>query len=189
VIALPRHFLVAPGAAPAAIDSAEAALGCNLPPGLRAFYAQTNGGEGFVGGSYFRAYPVERLPALHQAFGVAELVPELRIFGSNGGGEAFGFILGGAPRFVQLPFIPMVLEYAYELGSTLNELLAALRGESADDLRPDPQMVGMEVHAIHPVVFGGDPVTPANKMAVTTETYAQLVVWWNRKYREVAGRA
>jgi hypothetical protein len=185
MLTLPRSFVVTPGAAATVIATAEAALRCALPTGLRELYARTNGGEGFIGENYLRIYPVDRLPQLNVAFGVAEFAPELRIFGSNGGGEAFALVVGGAPRFVQVPFIPMVHQYARDLGFDLEEFLARLRGGAGDDWSPSPEHVGMEVHEIQPIVFGGDPRDRANKALLPTAEYAPVVMWWNRKYREV----
>jgi hypothetical protein len=188
MVTLPRSFVVTPGAAATAIATAEAALRCALPTGLRELYARTNGGEGFIGENYLRIYPVDRLPPLNLAFGVAEFAPELRIFGSNGGGEAFAILAGGVPRFVQLPFIPMVRKYSRDLGSDLEEFMIRLRGGAEDDWSPKAEHVGMEIHEVQPIVFGGDPADRANKVLLPTTEYAPLVVWWNRKYREVTGR-
>ncbi len=48
----------------------------------------------------------------------------------------------------------------------------------------------MEVHAIHPLIFGGDPVDPKNKALVPPEEHAKLTVYWNGVYqRQVAARS
>ena len=39
---------------------------------------------------------------------------------------------------------------------------------------------GCEVWEIHPVILGGDPVDPANKVVVDRAKHIELVRWWNR---------
>jgi len=152
-----------------------------------------SGGEGVVGGNYFRLYPVEKIVALNQAYGVDEFAKGLIIFGSNGGGEAFAFDTRNASvAIVQIPFIPMDFKYLRNYGGTLYECLRQLQSKSqqADkDLGPlpNPTALGKEIHEIQPIVFGGDPIDSQNKVLLSPEEYAPYVVWWNRKYREVKG--
>jgi RHS repeat-associated protein len=44
----------------------------------------------------------------------------------------------------------------------------------------DPSLAGKQIHEIHPVKFGGDPVDRANKIALTRQEHARVTTWWNR---------
>jgi hypothetical protein len=79
--------------------------------------------------------------------------------------------------------------YIKPLGSTLEEFLIELskedKGAGLSEHSVNPLLLGKEVHEVHPVVFGGDPSDPRNKVFLRPEEYAPFVVWWNRKYREL----
>src|SRR4051812_12487051 len=184
-------LLTTTGATQWAIDAASQTLGESLPPDYIEVMLITNGCEGFVGQSYFRLYPVENLAKLNAAFGVQEFAPGLVIFGSNGGGEAFAFDMRtSAPGVVQLPFIPMAYEYIIERSPSFADFLVRMARPDPGDHRTlpthiNPDTLGKEIHEITPIVFGGSPTDPANKAYLTTEQYAEYVVWWNRTYRNV----
>lgn len=57
--------------------------------------------------------------------------------------------------------------------------------ESEDTLRPDPRFAGKIKWYVQPLVFGGDPVVGTNLTWVNAEQHAQLVKWWNDKYRSM----
>jgi len=64
------------------------------------------GKEGFLGQTYLRLYRLEELIQLNIAYQVPTLLPEVFIFGSNGYGEAFAFLLF-EQSLVQVPFLPL----------------------------------------------------------------------------------
>ena len=148
----------------------------------------SNGGEGFIQQSYFRLYSIEELLSLNEAYQVRSFAPGLVIFGSNGGGEAFGFdTRQNQMEVVQIPFIPMDFQYARPLGKSFVEFLHTLKETDHSDA-PPPQIklsaVGKEVHEIQPVIFGGSPTEGKNKALVTSEVHARLSVFWNHIYQE-----
>jgi hypothetical protein len=51
-------------------------------------------------------------------------------------------------------------------------------------METDSRFTGRIKWYIKPVVFGGDPNPGENVTWVTHEQHAELVAWWNRKYRE-----
>ena len=179
---LPPRFLSSPPAH--SVTSGE----LRLPNELCELYKQANGGEGFYGEQYVRIYPVEQLAELNEAFGTSDFAPGLTIFGSNGGGEAYAYrSTESGYEYLQLPFIPMVKSNAIVLAQTLKGALNVLAGSVPPEESPAlaPDMVGIEVHEVQPVVFGGDPVDSSNKAFLQTADYAPYVVWWNQKYREI----
>jgi hypothetical protein len=183
------NFIRKPGAEKRDILDVCAALNLNPPSDYLDVLQFSNGGEGFIHQCYFRLYSTEELLSLNQAYQVKSFAPGLVIFGSNGGGEAFGFDTRQDPlEIIQIPFIPMDFQYATPpLGKSFQEFLHAL-AEVDDDDGSLPQIemsaVGKEVHEIHPIVFGGSPTDDKNKVLVTSEEHAELCVFWNRMYRE-----
>ena len=97
------------GKPPASLDSiarCQADLRFPLPADCVQFLQQMNGGEGFVGKNFLRAWPIEDLIQFNKDYLVDEAAPELFLFGSSGGGEAFAFDTRSAPPpIVAVPFI------------------------------------------------------------------------------------
>jgi|SRR5579862_2822380 len=98
-----------PPATDRAIESEQKQLNSILPPDYREFLKITNGGEGFIGkGSYVMLWSVEQLVSMNNRYEVEKYVQGLLLFGSNGGGEAYGFdTRDPAWPIVQVPFIGM----------------------------------------------------------------------------------
>lgn len=79
------------GATDAQIADSERELGKKLPAEYVEFLKLSNGGAGFVGEHYLILYHVEELAKMNKGYEVEQWAPGLLIFGSDGGGEAFGF--------------------------------------------------------------------------------------------------
>ncbi len=188
---VPDTFDRAPPADEDTVASASAGISGGVPADLQEFYRSSNGAEGFVGDRYVRVYPITKLASLNLTARIHHFVPSITLFGSSGGGEAYVFAHSGGVRYLEVPFIPLTLKYAKDLAGSLEGLLDALGGpgwRSRPKRRIDPKLIGHEIHEIQPVIFGGDPVDANNKDLVPTDTYMQLVAWWNDQYRNAAGK-
>jgi len=171
-------------------------LNLDLPSEYLDLFSFMNGGEGFIGDNYCRLYAIEDLIPLNEAFLVKEFVPELFIFGSNGGGEAFAFNTKSSPfSILEIPFIPMDVKWAKLLGKTINEFFFHFSNSKIKSVPPsiNKALIGKEIHEIQPVVFGGSPLDPKNKILISPKDYAELVVFWNkiwqnRKNQEVIAK-
>jgi hypothetical protein len=187
-----NNFLNKPGANQEDIERACTALNFTPPSDYLDALRFSNGGEGFINHSYLRLYSIEELLTLNESYQVNTFAPGLIIFGSTGGGEAYAFNTRNAPiELIQIPFIPLDLEYGESLGQTFLEFLQRLAENGiASETPPQINMaaVGKEVHEIHPVVFGGDPVSDKNKALVPSKEHAELCVFWNRKYQGIKKR-
>lgn len=64
--------------------------GVELPRNYIDFMKEHNGGEGDIGESWLRLYPIEELQKLNDIYNLSECLPGHIIIGSNGGGEFFG---------------------------------------------------------------------------------------------------
>ena len=90
------------------IQKAQTYLSVQFPPDYVEFFALTDGAEGDAGGQYLQLWSLEQLLESQTACGVAEFAPGLLLFGSDGGGEAFGFDCRSTPwMVVQIPFVPL----------------------------------------------------------------------------------
>ena len=65
------------------------------------------------------------------------------------------------------------------------EHLSTFEAPPASSLEPDPRFVGRVKWYVTPIAFGGDPSANDNLVWVSHQQHAELVVWWNAKYREL----
>jgi hypothetical protein len=177
-----EHFEKNPPIKSVAIQKIVKAINFELPFDYFEIFSFMNGGEGFIGDNYCRLYPLDELVSLNQSFSVKEFAPDIFIFGSNGGGEAFAFNTSSNPfSIVKIPFIPMDIKFSNFLGKTISEFFANLSDSaSKGSVQINKALIGKEIHEIHPVVFGGNPLDPKNKALVPIKDYAELVVFWNK---------
>lgn len=54
------------------------------------------------------------------------------------------------------------------------------------ELKADARFAGKIKWYVKPLVFGGNP-SEENTTWIDIKTHQELVIWWNAKYREVAG--
>jgi len=102
--------------------------GFELPLDYKEFLVLSNGAEGFVGeNSYVMLWTLDELMEFNKAYQVPLYVPELFLFGSDGGGEAFAFNKKDKMKIVKVPFVGMDISLAQSLGSTFIEFLENLR--------------------------------------------------------------
>jgi SMI1-KNR4 cell-wall len=109
------------------IAMSERQLAVQLPRDYVEFLKQSNGGEGFVGRSAcLILWNAENLAEMQRAYEVDTYAPGLLIFGSDGGGEAYGFDTR-VPNWpvVSVPFVGMSWELARPVGASFTEFLAA----------------------------------------------------------------
>lgn len=104
-------------------------LSRELPADYVAFLRIGNGGDGFVGeNAYVILWKCDELAELNKAYEVEQYAPGLLLFGSDGGGEAFGFDTRDADwPIVQVPFVGMDWGDAKQCGGSLVEFLEWLR--------------------------------------------------------------
>ena len=117
-----------PGASDAAIAEGGRQLNLKLPEEYVEFLKLSNGGEGFIGkNSYVILWGVDELASLNQSYEVQQYAPGFLVFGSNGGGEAYGFDTRTTTwPVVQIPFVGMDWSLAQPLGGSFNDFLETL---------------------------------------------------------------
>ena len=136
--ALFARFKGNPPASLELIDRCQAGLGVLLPADYVQFLLQMDGGEGFIGDHYLMLWSVERFVEMNTGTYFAEAAPGLVVFGSDGGGEAFGFDTRSAPPpIVMIPYWGMEWDVAIMLAPDFNSFLQLLcRTDDLFSLRP-----------------------------------------------------
>ena len=117
-----------PPASDTALLESERALSVHFPADYADFLRLSDGGEGFIGPvSYLIMWSTEELPAMQRAYQVDTYAPGFLIFGSSGGGEAYGFDMRASKwSVVQMPFVGMDWSLAEPLATTFGEFLTRL---------------------------------------------------------------
>jgi hypothetical protein len=98
-----------------------------LPDDFVQFFRENNGGEGFIGSNYLIIWKAEELVVFNAEYEVDLYAPGIFLFGSNGGGEGYGFDTRAKKMsIVRIPFIGMQLSYATPIAANLTDLFAQL---------------------------------------------------------------
>src|SRR5688500_3062743 len=117
-----RNMELEEPATEAEIERAETQLGIRFPDAYRSFLRKSNGGEGFIGQRYLMLWHVHELADLNVQYRVSEFMPGLVVFGSSGGGNAFGFDTRSTRlSIVEVEFVGMRWEDAITRGNTFDE--------------------------------------------------------------------
>lgn len=112
---------------PDVVEGLSASLGVGLPDDYLAFLRQHNGGEGFIGDNYIIFWKAEELADFNREYQVEKYAPGVLLFGSNGGGEGYGFdTQSAALTIVRIPFIGMERRYAMPVAKDFPNLFAKL---------------------------------------------------------------
>lgn len=110
-----------------AIRAAATSVGVGLPTDYAQFLREHNGGEGFIGDNYLILWKAEELIPFNREYEVEQYAPGILLFGSNGGGEGYGFDSRAATMLiVRVPFIGMDLRYAIVVASDFTDLFTQL---------------------------------------------------------------
>lgn len=123
-----------PGATTAAMTAGAAELGAPLPADYVEFLKLTNGGEGFINKqAYVMLWGIEELASMNKSYEVEKYAPGLLIFGSDGGGEAYGFDTRDSQwPVVQVPFVGMDWSLAQRKGQSFGDFLERLSEDQED---------------------------------------------------------
>jgi hypothetical protein len=152
-----------------------------LPPDYLALIEEFGGREGFLGSRYLRLYRFNELVNLNLAYDVPTNYPEGFLFGSDGCGEAYAFVMGES-TVVRVPFMPLAADMAEPCAGSFRAFIEAL---SATGTAPEanPEAVGMESHEIHPVALGGSPDDEVNRALIPAQAHAEITQYWNKVHR------
>jgi hypothetical protein len=109
------------------VESLPSRLGVVIPSHYLDFLKEHNGGEGFIGDNYIVLWKAEELADFNREYEVEKYAPGIFLFGSDGGGEGYGFDTQSAEMpIVRIPFIGMERRYATLIAKDLPDLFAKL---------------------------------------------------------------
>jgi hypothetical protein len=116
-----------PPADPGVVEALSSSLKVALPLDYLDFLRQHNGGEGFIGDNYIIFWKAEELADFNREYEVDRYAPGIVLFGSDGGGDGYGFdTRSAAMPIVCVPFIGMELRYATPVAKNFPDLFAQL---------------------------------------------------------------
>lgn len=120
-----------PPADPRVVEELPSSLGVALPGDYLDFLMQHDGGEGFVGDNYIVFWKAAELDDFNREYEVKKYAPGILLFGSNGGGEGYGFDTESpALPIVRIPFIGMERRYAVPVAKNFPDFFAQLASGS-----------------------------------------------------------
>lgn len=102
-------------------------LSVALPPSYLDFLNTHNGGEGFIGEHYIVFWQAQELADFNREYEVETYAPGIFLFGSDGGGEGYGFDTDDASMpIVRIPLIGMERQYAEPVARDVPDLFMRL---------------------------------------------------------------
>jgi hypothetical protein len=127
--------------------------------------------EGWYGDDYLILFDATEVASASDRYGVSQLLPGYQVLGLCGWDD---FIVRDSEgRTYSVPTVPISLQYLspYQIPA------------SSSRLTLDDRFAGKIKWYVQPVVFGGDPKLGKNVIWVSHEQHAEIVRWWNEKYR------
>jgi len=123
-----KGFNCNPPATERSIEKFKKTCTFTIPQDYLEFMKISNGGEGGIGqNAYAIFWKLTELAQFNKDYEVQAYAPELFLFGSDGGGEAFAFDTRQTPASIaMIPFVGMELESAQEVGRTFWDFLEYL---------------------------------------------------------------
>lgn len=116
-----------PAAEEAAIAQVQSQLGWVFPDEYIAFLRTSNGCDGLLASEdYISLWPVEELVVANTSYGFPDFCPEIVAFGTNGGGEAFGFKRTNG-RIAMVDLCALDIKDAIDIAPRFTELLRRAR--------------------------------------------------------------
>src|SRR5262245_37478485 len=109
------------------IGAVETSLGTKFPAPYKQFLSDVNGVEGMFGNkNYAILWPGESLQKYNSEYEVKAYLPDMILFGSDGGGEAFAFDLQNNMVIVRVPFVGMERGLATSVAPTFDTFIQLL---------------------------------------------------------------
>lgn len=181
--------LMTRGGAPAGvIAAAEARLEVSLSPSLAAFVGQADTAEGWVSAAGSRCGPSRSWPSSTTAPGWRTSHRRSSPSPPTAAVRATSFDRDTG-HFLSSSMIGLGYIDATPLGGSFDDMLAWIAARfsaPSEQPAPDTTRFGLVIHEITPILFGGDPVDPRNKVCVPLADYAAVVGWWNERGRYIA---
>ncbi len=161
--------------------------GRSLPADFRAILSAHDGAEGWIGDDYLALWPASDIIANNQALEVRPYLPDLLLFATDGGGEAYAFRVS-AWSVVRVPLVGMAEVTIEDVAPSLTSMLERMARDDHDGPRRGRGTIpsGHVVYEVQPVRLGGSATDSANKAIVPLATALAMARWWNGQIRSRA---
>jgi hypothetical protein len=124
---LTKRMKLSSGVNDAQLKILTTSLPISLPPDFISFLKFSNGAVGMIGNNYLEICKAEDIISLNEDYSVKLYAPGLILFGTDGGGEGYGFDYRGVdPIVVDIPFVGMSWNEARKKGDNFLEFLLNL---------------------------------------------------------------
>jgi len=130
--------------------------------------------EGWCDDDYLILFDESEISAVSDRYAISQFLPGHQILGLAGWDDFI--VQNSSGQTYRLPTVPMDQRHLSPF---------PLVTIDKDALQPDARFSGKIKWYVQPLVFGGDPKAKDNIVWVTHDEHAQLVKWWNNKYREL----
>ncbi|MGX9143908.1 SMI1/KNR4 family protein [Mesorhizobium sp. 128a] len=156
-------------------ETSLARLKRSLPSSYVDFLNHGDGGEWLCGEDLVVTWGAEQLVPFNSEYRAQTLAPGLLLFGSDGSAEAYGFDMRSPVMpVVLIPFVGMSWELAIDVAEDFGDWRRTLK-----PLHVNSSHTGMQLAELNPVLLGGDPVDPANRVWLTRDQHFEYVRFWN----------
>jgi hypothetical protein len=178
---------------PASPEAIEAllAVAAWLPAEYLECLRWSDGVEGYVGGrGYLRLWSAREALSLNEAYHVPEFMPRVFLFGTDAAALGYLFDQRHSGRVQSVELAALDDEYVSEEASGFGAFIQHLAEDGpkpeglATNLPPD-WLRGHVLHEKHPIVLGGRPDDPDNRVLVPQATHPELAVFFARTLRSV----
>ena len=168
------------------ITRVERDLDVVFPADFGRFLESYDAAEGYVVGGYLQIWPVMEMADLNRSAQIEDCAPGLAIVATDAGGDGYG-LDRQTNAFVSIAMIGMSTMQPEPIGRTFEQLLRWIANRNPDAQPPPvgpPATHGLVIYEKHPIILGGSPTDPDNKMLIPLAKYTELVAWWNGRIRD-----
>jgi hypothetical protein len=186
------------GAAQVDLDALRSSSPGELPQDYLSFLRWTDGAEGYVAGrGYVRLWSAQDVIRFNRAYGIRDFIPGVLLFGTDASviGYAFDWT-ASAVGIVDVELAALDREDVQHAAESFAELIR-LRAmdplpvgtSEPTDHGPPEWLRAQVIHEKHPVVLGGSPDDPDNRVLVPADQHPALCILSARMLREVRRRS
>jgi hypothetical protein len=125
---LTKGMTLKPGVDEVILEKVTLSLSVTLPQDYIDFLRYSDGAVGFIGENFLQLWSINELESLNKGFGANEFTPGYFLFGSDGGGEGYGFdFRSNDIKVVMIPFDFMDWSIAKIKGNNFLDFLKKLK--------------------------------------------------------------